>query len=465
MTEAPVAVGAVVLADAFTGLQAATGSFVQRYGGWAKGTPVLGTKQLKPQAVDPADWAHEAIGWGVVLPEKPGLDAGALATAGDAPEPIRELVAHRQGKVLRYRPGTTFGDWTLRDYSGGGDLLNADSPPGRGPKQLPMYLLICASPKDVPWQVQYQLNPVRHVGRLDLDEAGLGNYVEAALHDWAGSAAEYAAPVVWSVDHGGGDITSLMSKVIAEELFAKLATDSDMPGARHLAAGTGNTLAQALRQQHPALVVTTSHGLTGPLDDPDAMRQTLGLLVDQNHTPVTPSSLIASWQPDGAIWFAQACCSVGSDQPSQYDKLFAANSILGSILAGVATVGAATSPLPRALLGNEKPLRAFIGHVEPTFDWTLSFPPNQQQLTASLIAALYDELCLGKPVGLAMSRYYRAVGALLLGHTQAMKSYAVTSGKPATTALDLALYTKITALDRASTVILGDPTAAIPPPG
>jgi hypothetical protein len=39
-----------------------------------------------------------------------------------------------------------------------------------------------------------------------------------------------------------------------------------------------------------------------------------------------------------------------------------------------ATAGARISPLPRALLGAEKPLRAFVGHVEPTFDWTLRDP-------------------------------------------------------------------------------------------
>lgn len=461
MTEAPVAGGALVRANAFTGSETASGPFDAHYGDWTRGTPALGTRTMAPEAVDPADWTHPRVGWGVVLPERPGLDPAVLATADDSPEPVRELVAARKGKVLRYRPGTSFGNWTLRDYAGGGDLFNADSPPGMGPRQLPMYLLICASPTEIPWQVQYQLNPVRRVGRLDLDEPGLANYVHALLRGWDGSTEQYAAPVVWSVDHGGGDITSLMRTVIADEVFGKLAADSDMTKARHVNAGTGTALAAALAEQRPALVVSTSHGLTGPLDDPVAMRRDLGLLVDQDHAPVTPAPLLASWQPDGAIWFAQACCSAGADQPSLYDGLFAGDSVVGSVLSGVAALGALTSPLPRTLLGAEKPLRAFIGQVEPTFDWTLSFPPNQQKLTSSLVRSLYDELCLGKPVGLAMSGYYQAVGSLLLGHTQAIGKFTVATGSTATAALDMALYNKVTAFDRASTVILGDPTVAV----
>jgi hypothetical protein len=47
------------------------------------------------------------------------------------------------------------------------------------------------------------------------------------------------------------------------------------------------------------------------------------------------------------------------------------------------------------LLGAERPLRAFVGHVEPTFDWTLRDPTNKQVLTHVMCAALYDKLYEG----------------------------------------------------------------------
>jgi hypothetical protein len=470
VSPAPRVAGVTLELDAFTGAERVRGPVARDYDSWAISVPKLGASHLVPSPADPWNWEDNRIGWGVILPERLGLCAKQLATTDDAPEPIRALVAHRKGKVLRYRSGQSLADWVLRDYAGNGDLLNAGSPRGMGHRQMPMYLLICASPDEIPWEVQYELNPVRYVGRLDLDKDGLCNYVQALLtDDWAGSAARYDSPVVWSVDHGGGDISTLMRKVLGDPLFAQLRADTDMPHAKFLGGAardaTAENLVRALRDQTPALVVTTSHGMTGPLDDQVAMRENLGALVDQDDAVVSPASLLNEWQPDGAIWFAQACCSSGANQPSAYDGLFAPNGLVAEVLTAVAALGAVTSPLPRALLGAAKPLRAFIGRVEPTFDWTMSFPLNQQSLTDDLKSSLYDDICYGLPVGLAMSRHYQAIGSLLLGHDRELKKYNVAKGAAATDALDMALYSKVTALDRASTVILGDPTVAIPKPG
>lgn len=453
-----------VRANAFTEEGPATGTFSERIGAWAVGATDLGVRQLVPSVVDPTDWTNPRVGWGVILPELPGLDQAALATADDAPEPIRELVRARSGKVLRYRPGTDLAAWVLRDYAGGGDLFTAASPQGMGPRELPLYLLIAASPAQVPWQVQYALNPVRHVGRLDLDEAGLANYVTALLSEWSGSAARYAAPLVWSVDHGGGDITTLMRELIASTLHTALAADPDMTGARFIDGSvedaTGAALISALTDLAPLVVVTTSHGRTGPLTDPAAMIRDLGLLVDSTQQVIDPVALTSAWSPDGAVWLAQACCSAGADQPSAYEGLFAADGTVGRVLTQVAQLGPQTAPMPRALLGAPRPLRAFIGQVEPTFDWTMSFPPNQQDLTASLRAAVYEGICGGRPVGMALASYYDVIGSLLVGHGRALKDFNAGSDD----ALDLATYSRATAYDRASTVLLGDPTVAIPLP-
>ena len=123
-----------------------------------------------------------------------------------------------------------------------------------------------------------------------------------------------------------------------------------------------------------------------------------------------------------------------------------------------------TAPLPRALLGASRPARAFIGQVEPTFNWTLAFPPNQQMLSSDIEAAIYDGFASGLPVGLAMSRFFQPIGALLIGHNRAVSTFNTAVGAAAGSALDMAFYSKVTAYDRASTVILGDPTVAIPLP-
>jgi hypothetical protein len=468
MTSPAISNSDTVAIDGFTGETPVVGHFASDYRKWALATPKYGQPTMRPDPPDPTHWWDENVGWGLILPERDGLSPEQSTRACDAPEPIQQLVDSRHGKVLRYRPGALFDDWTLRDYAGGGDLLTAASPLGAGPQQLPKYLLIYASPAEVPWYIQFALNPVRCVGRLDLTDDALANYVAALLNDWKDAASSYNSPVVWAVDHGGGDITTLMRDTVAAPIYQALVNDGEMTSATFIDGraehATLNALHCALVANKPALVVTSSHGMTGPLSDPDAMRANLGLPVDQDYQTLSPDALLSQWQPDGAIWFAQACCSAGSDSPSAYADLFEAGSPLDQTLTSIAKVGATTAPLARALLGAPKPLRAFIGHVEPTFNWTLSFPPNRQVLTSDLKKVIYTRLTLGQPVGIAMSDYYPAIGALLTQYFRSKQKYESLLGQAAKPSLDMLVYSRVTAHDRASTVILGDPTAAIPLP-
>jgi hypothetical protein len=463
--------------NAWTGSEQPSSALGHGRDGWAMGSSaLLGKRSAAPRPPNAQNWQDPAIGWGLILPERPGLSPAQLAGAGDAPEPLQALLAARPAsKVLRYRPGNTYSDWVLNDYAGNSSPPIATAPEGIGPGCIPGYLLIAASPAEVPWLVQYELNPVRRVGRLDLPPDGLANYVTALMSGWNGCETNYDSPVVWAVDFGGGDITSLMRDSVAAPLAAKYAADTDMTATTFIdgrsaatsGAATAASLVSALANHRPSVVVTSSHGQTGPLDEPDEMRARLGALVDADHATLEAAQLLAAWEPAGAVWFAQACCSAGAESPSLYTGLFETTSAVGRVLDAVASLGACTAPLPTALLGAPKPLRAFIGHVEPTFDWTLVFPPTKQQITSSTVNLMYDRVCSGRPVGLALNEagVYAPVAALLLGHDKAVSQYAG-AGQPALrrTALDLALYSKVTAYDRSSLVLLGDPTVAIPVP-
>jgi len=81
------------------------------------------------------------------------------------------------------------------------------------------------------------LNPVRFVGRLDLTADSLANYVAALLNNWKDAASSYASPVVWAVDHGGGDITTLMRDTVAAPIFEALAADNGMSSATFIDGG------------------------------------------------------------------------------------------------------------------------------------------------------------------------------------------------------------------------------------
>ena len=435
---------------------------------WGQRELVAGrTRWLAPAApVDDRRWDHPDVGWGLILPDRDDLKPAELATAADASEPIRKLLAARPGSpVLRFRKDLQQG--YLRRYYADGRAqdLSVQAPrPGTGEGRTPQYLLINASPAVIPWAVQYALNMSAYVGRLDLEGTALENYVEALIGDWGGASCDPRAAVVWSVDHGAPDITNLMARVIADRVWTVMETDADLTGRRRLdgASATRAGLADALAELSPALVVTTSHGMTGPVGSPERLKAQLGAPVDADYQAVLPADL-AAWNAGGAIWYAHACCSAGSDSPSRYSDLLPSSGSVGSVLSGVATAaGATVAPLPKALLGAAKPIRAFVGHVEPTFDWTLRDPRNRQPLahvlTTCLYPKLYERTEHPTPVAHALSGIFKEAGSFYGSWQEAIRG--INENRPGMR--DWALYRQLVAMDRQTTVILGDPTVSLP---
>jgi hypothetical protein len=72
---------------------------------WALGTsvPQMLRTLAPPSRPDWTDWRDERVGWGLLLPFNKNLTAKKLASAADAPKPIRDLLAARDNAVvLRY---------------------------------------------------------------------------------------------------------------------------------------------------------------------------------------------------------------------------------------------------------------------------------------------------------------------------------------------------------------------------
>ncbi len=424
-------------------------------------------KLLRPPAeADLRNWRDPQVGWGLILPERPGLSPQELAGAGDAPDPIRALLADRApAPVLRCRTQLTTGKQLLflRNYGTSKDIEVARAPVGLAPDALPYYLLIYGSPNEVPWDLQYVLNSRCAVGRLDLTGDALKHYVHCLMAEWDGAESQVGNTVVWATDHGAPDITRLMRDAIAAPLYQDLQADADIGANARFIDGThtsasGADLITALASTRPGLVVTTSHGQTGPLSDPAVMRRDLGLPVDQGFRVLDTKQLLSQWAPDGAIWYAHACCSAGTDAESAFLELFDAGSPVHRILQATSALGAMTAPLPGLLLGHPKPLRAFIGQVEPTFDWTLKQPENRQHLTAPLRKALYTRLFQPDPVGYAFREWYAGIGTLYAIWDRAVQEFNAGQDNAQTL-----LYLRLAVRDLLSTVILGDPTVTQPP--
>src|SRR5690606_19079114 len=122
-------------------------------------------------------------------------------------------------------------------------------------------------------------------------------------------------------------------------------------------------------------------------------------------------------------------------------------------------------PMPTRLLGAKRPLRAFVGHVEPTFDWTLRHKDNKQPLTTALQQTLYDGMYRARPepVGMAFKRVFAHVGQLFAQFHRAKQQTLAIDPDVRARARAAALRTQLGALDRQACVILGDPTVALPP--
>lgn len=429
------------------------------------GPPKLRTFLKPDKPADPSNWRDPRVGWGLVLPQNKSLNASEAASAKDAPVSLQALVADRGNNgapapVYRYVGGTSHRGFLQRD---GADIPISMAPKGTEPGAIARYLLIYGSPEEIPWDVQYQLNAVCAVGRLTLKGNPLDNYLAALQTGWKSSAAQPDASVVWAVDHGPDDITNLMRLAIAERVVAKIKNDPQLsPKFEYLnGAIAGQTtvasLSGALAKRQPSLVVTTSHGQTGPLDNVQKMRENLGLLVDEDRALLKPDALLQQWQPSGAIWYAHACCSAGSDAQTMFEGLVDKDSPIDQVLKGVATVGARVAPLPEALLGAKEPLRAFIGHVEPTFDWTLRQRFTGQFQTAPIEDALYDRLYQPEPVGLAFRGYYELLGGIYVEYDQELRKF--NKGENNESRM---LYPLLLARDVQSMVMLGDPTAMLP---
>jgi hypothetical protein len=381
----------------------------------------------------------------------------------DAPECVRTLLKQR-GDAPVFRYVSTLPPGVLRRYAADGSPSDPGVGGARGlaPNALPKFLLIIGSPAEIPWSVQYRLQLDACVGRLDLPPAGLEHYINALLADWNGADVQRTTPVVWSVDHGPQDITRLMRRTISEQLAKKFKADNEFSMSGGVLAddtSTGAALLDALAARKPAFIATSSHGMTGPLDDSAAMLAALGVPVDRDHTLLPLSNVAGDAAAHGAIWYAHACCSAGCDATSKFDGVADATSTLGRTLTALTQLGARTAPLPTQLLGAATPLRAFIGHVEPTFDWTLRDSRNRQVTTANIIDAFYGQLQRASrpPIGLAMQVYYRAVGGLWRDVDNARKGVdAFTAG-----AVDELRRLKLVASDLESMVLLGDPTVTM----
>lgn len=441
---------------------------------WAlKNKPDLLTFLASEDFPDLRNWNHPKVGWGLIVAENPSLSPDESANLVDYEhDPILKLwKARGRGSVFRWDPSRTDRLVVIRNATSREDVLLTAAPVGTGPGCLPRYLLIYGDPEEISWDLQYILNQNRNCfpGRIPFKGAAAGRYIDATCSNFQGASAKRSSAAVWSAvcnQQTDGGMTALMSRVIALPLTEKLKADAELTDAIFMDAGdaTVDRLLSELEQRNPALIVTTSHGVTGPLNNPVAMAASLGIPLDSNLVPLSLSALLSSkWKPGGAVWYSHACCSAGSEKYTNFGNLLIPGTTAQQIVAAVAALGSTVAPLPMALLQAESPVRAFIGHVEPTLDFSLIQPDSGAPITSSLISSLYDHLYQRKPetIGMAFRDSFDRIGEMFGLFQASYREYNKGNDVENTPVM---IWSLLAANDLKTTVILGDPAVSLPAP-
>ena len=192
------------------------------------------------------------------------------------------------------------------------------------------------------------------------------------------------------------------------------------------------------------------------MGDEPRLRAELGLPVDVVRTTTPLEDLVAAL-PAGSVWFAQACCSAGGAGESIYEGLLRPGTVAHTVVTAVAALGPTVAPAALRLLSRPAPVRAVVGHVEPTFSWTLQADGTGQLLGGTLVTGLTSNLHLGQPLGLVFDHYRRGIGQLY-GQWAEQR---VKLEKGDVSVLETLTRFRLTTVDRQSLVLLGDPTVAL----
>lgn len=407
----------------FNGVDGATGEYL---------TPPLSVQQLfdllrrrvrpgeeavRPldREIDPRDLAQ--TGWAVLF-------------AGDGDPAVRRALAPLLA-LRREQAGERFRE--LRGASGyrpdidaGRFLAAHGTGPGRvDPDKLPYYLLLVGGPGEIPWELQYQLDVSRAVGRLSFERAeDYAVYARSVIAAESGETRRPRRASFLGVRNAGDVATEWSCDRLVEPLARELAARHGANGNGwevrcHLAGEAGHgRFAEVLGgAETPAFAFTAGHGLSYPSGHAGQDFYQGGLLAQEWPGPEARSILREHFfaaedvgddaDVAGLVSFHFACYGVGCPEYDDY-------AMRSDGPPHRRAPRAAVSRLPRRLLSHPRGgALAVIGHVDRA--WAHSFV-WQSQAQIDVFRETVEDLLLGFPVGVAMEFFnqrYAQLAALL----------------------------------------------------
>jgi hypothetical protein len=219
-----------------------------------------------------ADRLAEA-GWGVITPIT--SDPNEVAKRLDALTPLiklREYNARDRFKQIEYRPEETATAFLARQ-----GLRQGFSDPDR----LPYYLLIVASPEEIPFSFQVGMGESYAVGRLAFDELReLNHYANKVVAYERSDGNDPRTVTFFGAANPDDSASNFIAYKLLRPLFESVRSENTDWRATLVdpTSATKRQLTQILLQERPRLLITTGQAATFPMDHPDQRRFQGGLV-------------------------------------------------------------------------------------------------------------------------------------------------------------------------------------------
>jgi hypothetical protein len=314
-------------------------------------------------------------GWAVIFAEgidpavrealAPLLDQRKKEATGLLPTGYRELSGE-----LAYRTDDSREDFLNRWKLGAGAVV--------APGKLPYYLLLVGSPREIPFEIQYELAIDYAVGRLWFDTPEeYARYAHTVMEIEARPSGPHRHAALFGTAHEGDPATQASARTFVKPLGETLRQEYPDWNIEMIlgAQATKPSLTSLLAQRPPSLLFTASHATLLGKGDP-RQRELQGALVCEGWQPGTgvgsKDLFAAADLPSGAdlqglMAFLFACSSAGTpDQDDFYS--FTEDDFLGADEPFL-------SRLPQRLL--TQGAAAVIGHVDRV--WMASFLYDQDR--------------------------------------------------------------------------------------
>ncbi len=367
---------------------------------------------------DPDDLSQ--AGWAIVFPfARKGSEAAAHQAA--VREALGPLLALRRSQATRrddrryrecvgpdaYRPGETKQQFLTRMGAGPGAV---------DPEKFPYYVLLVASPEEIPYRVQYQLDVQYAVGRIHFDTIDeyaryAANVVEAEIRP----APITRTVALWGVENPDDRATRASARHLVVPLADYLERDQAERWQVKRFIGEEATkarLTSLLGGDVPSLLITASHGVGFHAGDPRQRSDQGALLCQEWAGPLrgsltpdqyfTGDDIAAAADLRGLVGFHFACFGAGTPR---YDD-FSRNGDTPLVdLAPQAFV----ARLPQRMLGRARGALACVGHVDRA--WASSFLQADPRYSGAVTAQLavfesaLKRLMEGRRVGHAMDYF------------------------------------------------------------